>query len=122
LHAYQITPPTELNLFCGFKASTDASKSHKTLVIFHDGGLVTGNRDILLPPRLTAKMLCRGWILISAHCFLLPQASGAVPLRDLSQLKHWIIANAASQGIDTANIAVTRASAGALMAALAAAH
>jgi len=57
-----------------------------------------------------------------AHCFLLPQASGAVPLRDLSQLKHWIIANAASQGIDTANIAVTRASAGALMAALAAAH
>ncbi|KAI5842275.1 Alpha/Beta hydrolase protein [Tricharina praecox] len=120
-HTYQSTPATELDIF---KPSTHTSSSppRKTLIMFHGGGLVTGQRQGMVPEDVAIPLLVSGWIVISADYSLFPQADGLSLLRDISALETWLTTHASAEGIDTTHVAVIGASAGVFLAVLAAAH
>ncbi|KAI5841227.1 Alpha/Beta hydrolase protein, partial [Tricharina praecox] len=116
-HTYQSAPTTALDVYK--PANHCPASRHKTLILFHGGGLTTGSRDVFIPVGIATQLLNRGWIVISADYSLLPQASGLSLLRNLANIETWITENAAKEGIDTTNVAVGGESAGGYMSILA---
>ncbi|KAJ3133043.1 hypothetical protein HK100_004727 [Physocladia obscura] len=102
-------PPTE------YKPETE---KYKTLIFFHGGGLVFGNRKTYPPFDIMSRIAPKGWIFISADYHLLPESSLDYIRQDIAALQEWTLKHSNELGIDTERVSVASASAGSFVAML----
>ncbi|KAJ3127895.1 hypothetical protein HK100_009476 [Physocladia obscura] len=106
--------PVQLDFYAPTSYDPSANK-YKTLVYFHGGGLVFGNRKSFLPVEFLSRVSSAGWIIISADYHLLPESNLDDIRADVSALQQWILKNHTTHGIDLSRVSVAGSSAGAFV-------
>ena len=103
--------PLELDLVRDTTAPASPGPQ-KTLIFFHGGGLVSGNRRSRFPDLPLELSMRRGWLVLTADYRLLPESNVEDMIDDVKHLETWISMEGTRLGLDLGSIAVAGSSAG----------
>jgi acetyl esterase/lipase len=112
---YEVTPNIVYLTASGYEAKLDVyqpagENSHPTLIYFHGGGWVAGNKESAMLE--TAPFLEKGWAVVNVEYRLAKISLAPAAVEDCRCALHWVYAHATDYKFDTDRIVVMGHSAG----------